>query len=120
MERAVVRVGVVGAGNVGSALVVLLSDSTRRHALVDGATAPLELVGVAVRDKNKSRPGVESRLLTTDVEGLIESDLDVLVEVAGGVEPARSYVEMALRRGVSVVTANKALMAECGSELAQL
>jgi len=120
MERAVVRVGVVGAGNVGSALVQLLSDSTRHHALIDGATAPLELVGVAVRDKNKSRPGVESRLLTTDVEGLIESDLDVLVEVAGGVEPARSYVEMALRRGVSVVTGNKALIAECGSELAQL
>ncbi|HVB51883.1 MAG TPA: homoserine dehydrogenase [Acidimicrobiales bacterium] len=120
MERAVVRVGVVGAGNVGSALVQLLSDPTRHHALVDGATAPLELVGVAVRDKNKSHPGVEDRLITTDVEGLIESDLDVLVELAGGVEPARSYVEMALRRGVSVVTANKALVAECGSELAQL
>jgi homoserine dehydrogenase len=98
----------------------LLSDPTRHHALVDGATAPLELVGVAVRDKNKSRPGVDDRLLTTDVEGLIESDLDILVEVAGGVEPARTYVELALGRGVSVVTANKALMAERGSELAQL
>jgi homoserine dehydrogenase len=120
MESPVVRVGIIGAGNVGSALVQLLSDPTRHHALVDGATAPLELVGVAVRDKSKVRPGIEARLLTTDVEGLIESDLDVLVEVAGGIEPTRSYVEFALRRGVSVVTGNKALMAECGSELAQL
>jgi homoserine dehydrogenase len=120
MERPVVRVGVIGAGNVGGALVQLLGDPTRAHALLDGATAPLELVGVAVRDKNKSRPGVPDRLLTTDVEGLIGSDLDILVEVAGGVEPARTYVESALRRGISVVTGNKALMAECGSELAQL
>src|ERR1700684_1024874 len=106
MERPVVRVGVVGAGNVGSALVGLLSDASRTHALVDGATAPLELVGVAVRDKTKSRPGVEDRLLTTDVEGLIESDLDILVELAGSVDPTRSYVESALRHGVSVVTGN--------------
>jgi homoserine dehydrogenase len=120
MERPVVRVGVIGAGNVGSALVELLSDPSRAHALVDGATAPLELVGVAVRDKTKSRAGVEDRLLTTDVEGLIESDLDVLVELAGSVEPARTYVALALSRGVSVVTANKAMMAEHGTELAKL
>ena len=120
MERPVVRVGVIGGGFVGSALVRLLSDPSRNVALVDAATAPLELVGVAVRDLARSRPGVEARLLTTDVEKLIASDLDILVEVAGGVEPARTYVESALKRGVSVVTANKALMAESGTELAQL
>jgi homoserine dehydrogenase len=120
MERPVVRVGVIGAGFVGSALVQLLSDASRHHALVDAATAPLELVGVAVRDVNKPRPGIDSRLLTSDVEALIANDLDVLVEVVGGIEPARSYIQLALRRGVSVVTANKALMAESGTELAQL
>ena len=120
MERSVVRVGVIGAGFVGSALVQLLSDPTRHHAIVDAATAPLELVGVAVRDVSKPRPGVDSRLLTADVEGLIASDLDVLVEVVGGIEPSRGYITSALRRGVSVVTANKALMAESGTELAQL
>jgi homoserine dehydrogenase len=105
---------------VGSALVQLLSDPTREEALVDGATAPLELVGVAVRDVSKSRSGVDPALLTSDVEKLIASDLDVLVEVAGGIEPARTYVESALKRGISVVTANKALIAESGTQLAQL
>ncbi len=114
------RVGVVGAGYVGGALVALLSDPSRHEALVDAATAPLELVGVAVRDGVRARAGVDPALLTTDVEKLIASDLDILVEVAGGVEPARTYVESALKRGVSVVTANKALMAESGTELAQL
>jgi homoserine dehydrogenase len=120
MENPAVRVGVIGGGFVGAALVTLLCDPTRREALVDGATAPLELVGVAVRDATKARPGVDPALLTTDVDKLIASDLDILVEVAGGVEPARSYVEAALKRGISVVTANKALIAESGTQLAQL
>ncbi|MCU1362792.1 MAG: Homoserine dehydrogenase [Acidimicrobiaceae bacterium] len=119
MERPV-RVGVIGGGFVGSALVELLNDPERHEALVDAATAPLELVGVAVRDLSKSRRGIDSALLTTDVEKLIDSDLDVLVEVAGGVESARTYIESALKRGVSVVTANKALMADSGTQLAQL
>lgn len=120
MDRPVVRVGVIGAGNVGRALVGILGDPTRHHALVDGATAPLELVGVAVRDAKRPREGVDPRLLTEDVEGLIAKDLDVLVEVAGGVEPARTYLKSALSQGVSVVTANKALLAESGTELARL
>jgi len=119
MEKPV-RVGVIGGGFVGAAFVQLLSDPARHEALVDGATAPLELVGVAVRDLDKPHPGVDASLLTTDVERLIASNLDVLVELAGGVEPARTYVESALKHGVSVVTANKALMAESGTQLARL
>ena len=78
MERPVVRVGVIGGGFVGAALVQLLSDPARHVALVDAATAPLELVGVAVRDASKPRAGIDPALLTTDVEGLIASDLDVV------------------------------------------
>jgi homoserine dehydrogenase len=120
MESPVVRVGVIGGGFVGAALVQLLCDPTRSEALEDAATAAIELVGVAVRDIAKPRPGIGPGLLTTDVDALIASDLDVLVEVTGGIEPARSYVESALKRGISVVTANKALMAESGTQLAQL
>ncbi len=120
MGSPTIRVGVVGAGFVGGALVELLVDPSRHDALVDAATAPLELVGVAVRDASKSRPGVPSDLVTTDVEGLLSRDLDILVEVVGGIDPARGYIESALGRGISVVTANKALMAESGTQLARL
>jgi homoserine dehydrogenase len=120
MAKSVIRVGVLGAGFVGSSLVSLLLDESRHAALVDAATAPLELVGVVVRDTTKSRPGVPAALITDDPYALIDADLDILVEVAGGIEPAKTIFEYALRRGVSVVTANKALMAAHGTALAQL
>jgi homoserine dehydrogenase len=121
VNKPVVRVGIIGAGNVGGALVGLLEDPERHEALLDAATGPIELVGVAVRDAAKRRKGIPKHLLTTDVNGLVNNDdLDILVELAGGIKPARVYIETALRHGVSVVTANKALIAECGTELAQL
>ncbi len=121
VNKPVIRVGIIGAGNVGGALVELLNDPERQEALLDAATGPIELVGVAVRDAAKRRKGIPKHLLTTDVAGLVANDdLDILVELAGGIKPARVYIETALRHGVSVVTANKALMAECGTELAQL
>ncbi|NNN00585.1 MAG: homoserine dehydrogenase [Acidimicrobiaceae bacterium] len=121
MDKPVIRVAVVGAGFVGSALIEMLSDPSRHVALVDAATAPIELVGVAVRDLSKHRAGIANELLTSDAQSLCErEDLDILVEVAGGIEPARSLIETALGRGVSVVTANKSLMAACGTDLARL
>src|ERR1017187_8312861 len=115
MSTPVVRVGVIGAGFVGSALIGLLSDSSRAVALVDAATATLEVVGVAVNDSSRDRPGISPDLLTSDGASLAaRKDLDILVELVGGIEPARSYIEAALNNGVSVVTANKALMAHCG------
>ena len=121
MTTPVVRVGVIGAGFVGSALIELLGDASRSVALVDAATSALEIVGVAVNDSSKARPGISPELLTSDGAALAaRKDLDILVEVMGGIEPARSYIETALKNGVSVVTANKALMAQCGTELAQL
>jgi homoserine dehydrogenase len=121
MSTPVVRVGVIGAGFVGSALLELLSDPSRTVALVDAATATLEVVAVAVNDSSKARPGISPELLTSDGAALAaRRDLDILVEVVGGLEPARSYIETALRNGVSVVTANKSLVAQCGTALAQL
>ena len=65
MEKPV-RVGVIGGGFVGAAFVQLLSDSARHEALVDGATAPLELVGVAVRELDKPHPAGYTQRFTTD------------------------------------------------------
>jgi homoserine dehydrogenase len=116
-----VRLGVIGAGFVGRAFVQLLNDDSRHVALVDGATATLEVVAVAVRDMSTSREGIDPTLLMSDPLALAaREDVDILVELAGGIEPARTWIETALRRGASVVTANKTLMAECGTELAQL
>ena len=121
MTTPVIRVGVIGAGFVGSAFIGLLLDQQRHDALVDAATASLELVAVAVRDLEKDHPGIPRSLVTDDAAGLAASgDIDILVEVAGGLEPTRSYIESALSRGVSVVTANKALMAARGTALARL
>ncbi len=120
MDTPVIRIGVIGAGFVGTAFVNLLEDESRHVALVDAGLARLDVVGVVVRDRSKAHPGIDSALVSDDVEALLDDDLDILVEVAGGVEPIRHYVESALRRGISVVTANKALMADCGTELARL
>ena len=116
-----VRLGVIGAGFVGRAFVQMLSDDSRQVALVDGATASLEIVAVAVRDTSVPREGVDPSLLMDDPLALAaRDDVDILVELAGGIEPTRTWIETALRRGASVVTANKTLVAECGTELAQL
>ena len=118
MERVVVRVGVIGAGNVGSALVAMLLDESRFPALIEAVGAPLRLVAVAVRDTNKPHPGVPSELLTSDALSVAtRDDVDLLVELAGGVDDAYRYVRAALESGKSVVTANKALIAAKGTEL---
>ena len=121
METPHLSLGVIGAGFVGRAFVQLLADPSRHIALVDGANATLEVVGVAVRDLATPREGIDPGLLVDDPAALAaREDVDILVELAGGLAPTRSWIETALRRGASVVTANKALMADCGTELAQL
>jgi homoserine dehydrogenase len=120
MGTPTLRVGIIGAGFVGSALASLLLDTSRAQALTDAATAPIELVGVAIKDSSKVRPGIPSALLTGDIDDLLSRNLDVVVEVIGGIEPAKSYIERALESKISVVTANKALLAVHGYELAQL
>ncbi len=111
----------IGAGTVGLPLAGLLLDANRVEMLVDAAAARIELVAVCVRDANKPRPGVPAELLVTDAMATAtRDDIDVLVEVAGGVDGTRELIEAALARGTTVVTANKALMAAVGSELIDL
>jgi homoserine dehydrogenase len=111
------RVAQLGCGVVGSEVVRLLL--TQSDDLAARIGAPVELVGVGVRDTARDRgPNVPRDLLTDDLPGLVSRpDVDVVVETMGGIEPALSLLLSALRRGASVVTANKALLAEHGPEL---
>ncbi|MCV2394097.1 homoserine dehydrogenase [Actinotalea sp. M2MS4P-6] len=110
-----VRVAVLGCGVVGTEVVRLLR--TQSEDLAARAGAPLELVGVAVRDLTVPRdPVVDPELLTTDAAALVD-DADVVVELMGGLEPARSLLLRAIGRGAAVVTANKALLGADGPTL---
>jgi homoserine dehydrogenase len=111
------RLALLGCGSVGSQVVRLLREQA--DDLTARVGAPIELVGVAVRRPDLQRDAeVPRELLTTDAEGLVSrGDIDLVVEVIGGIEPARSLILTALENGASVVTANKALLAEDGSTL---
>ncbi|MFE9745376.1 homoserine dehydrogenase [Saccharothrix saharensis] len=110
-----IRVALLGCGTVGTEVVRLLIDQA--VDLTARVGAPVELAGIAVRKPNKHRE-VPAELLTTDAEALVTTDdVDVVVEVIGGIEPARTLLLSALRAGKSVVTANKALLAEHSAEL---
>ena len=113
-----VRLALLGCGTVGSEVVRLLHEQSADLAARIGA--PLEIAGIAVRRIGRDRGDlpVDPALFTTDALGLIKrDDVDVVVEVVGGIEPARSWLVEALRAGKSVVTANKALLAEDGGAL---
>ena len=88
------------------------------HDLQARVGRQLELVGIAVRRPGRDRAGIDPALFTADARALVErSDIDLVIEVIGGIEPARSLILAALRSGKSVVTANKALLAEDGGTM---
>lgn len=109
------RVALLGCGVVGSEVLRLLS---RQHGdLAARVGAPLEVAGVAVHSPERHRDSIlDPALLTTDAMGLVtRDDVDIVVEVIGGIEPPRSLVLAALRAGKAVVTANKELLAAQGA-----
>jgi homoserine dehydrogenase len=112
-----VRVGVLGCGNVGSALVQLLADEGQ--AIAERTGVSLEVTRVAVRSTARERNvALPDGCLTSDAEAVAtDPDVDVVVEVIGGIEPARSLILDALKSGKPVVTANKELLANVGAEL---
>ena len=117
MPRTPINVALLGCGTVGAQVVRLLSEQADELAARIGA--PVRLVGVAVRRPHK-HPDVPAELLTTDAAGLVNRpDVDVVVEVIGGIDPARGLLLDALKSGRGVVTANKALLAEDGATLAE-
>ena len=112
-----VRIGLLGCGNVGAALVELIDQ--RSDAIAARTGVRLEVTRIAVRSLAKERPvELADGVLTLDAAGLaIDPDIDVVVEVIGGIEPARELVLAALKAGKPVVTGNKELLANVGSDL---
>ena len=112
-----IRVGLLGAGTVGSQTARLIVEQREELAARTGAV--IELAGVAcLRPEEVDAPWIDRDLLTTDTASLCaREDVDIVIELIGGLEPAHTFVKSALSHGKSVVTANKALLAKFGPEL---
>ena len=112
-----VRIGVLGCGNVGSAFVQLVESQAD---IVEARTGiRLQVVKVAVRNISKARDvNLAEGVLVRDAQAVVESpDVDLVVELIGGIEPARGLISGALRLGKPVVTGNKELLANVGHDL---
>lgn len=111
------KVALLGCGVVGSEIARIMTE--QREELAHRVGAPLDVVGIAVRRPGRERDlNIDPALFTTDAHALAtRADIDVVVEVIGGIEPARELIISALGSGASVVTANKALLAEDGHSL---
>ena len=110
-----VGIGLLGLGTVGKGVANIINNPNDRHPLV----GELELVGVAVRNLQKKRDIVipDSILTTNPIEIVTNPNIQIIVEVMGGIEPAKSLIIQAIRAGKSVVTANKAVIARHGEEI---
>ena len=116
-EGTVVRIGVLGGGNVGAAFVESIDED---GAAIERRTGlRLEIASIAVRSLTKPRaPGIDTERLTLDAHTVVgDPTIDVIVELIGGIEPARTLIVDALKSGKSVVSANKELLANYGAEL---
>ncbi|MFD8226458.1 homoserine dehydrogenase [Streptomyces massasporeus] len=116
MRTRPLKVALLGCGVVGSEVARIMT--THADDLTARIGAPVELAGVAVRRPDKVREGIAPELVTTDATALVKrGDIDVVVEVIGGIEPARGLITTAFEHGASVVSANKALLAQDGAAL---
>ncbi|MGH9132990.1 MAG: homoserine dehydrogenase [Ilumatobacteraceae bacterium] len=116
-EAKTIRIGLLGCGNVGAALVQLVA---RQADTIEARTGVrLEITRVAVRNLSRERDvDLADGVLTRDTHGVVaDADIDLVVEVIGGIEPARGLIVAALEAGKPVVTANKELLANVGAEL---
>ncbi|MFD5711157.1 homoserine dehydrogenase [Streptomyces pharetrae] len=116
MRTRPLKVALLGCGVVGSEVARIMT--THADDLAARIGAPVELAGVAVRRPDRVREGIDPALVTTDATALVKrGDIDVVVEVIGGIEPARTLITTAFEHGASVVSANKALLAQDGAAL---
>lgn len=110
------KIGLLGSGTVGTGVYKLVE--SQREEMPHKIGANLSVAKILVRDKTRKRDGIDQSLLTDRFEDIIEDDdIQIVVEVMGGIEPARTYINAALNAGKHVVTANKDLIAAHGKEL---
>ena len=110
------KIGMLGCGVVGSHVARLLTEDSGDFAARAGAE--LQLTRVVVRDSKKARAHVPISILTTDAPSVVKDPaIDLIIEVMGGINPARELILSAIQNGKSVITANKALLAKHGAEL---
>jgi homoserine dehydrogenase len=113
--RGPITIALLGGGTVGAEVArMLLENASDLEARIG---APVRLTGVAVRDVAKVRPGIPAELITADAAALASSGVDIVVELMGGIEPARSLILSAMAAKSAIVTANKALLAADGATL---
>ena len=119
MDRPV-KIGLLGLGTVGAGVCKILQEN--RRVIYDRAGTEFEIAKILVRDLGKPRTvEVDAQLLTTDASDILEdSEISVVVELMGGLEPAYQYIQAALEAGKHVVTANKAVIAAHGARLIKL
>lgn len=115
-EIPVIKAALLGAGTVGGGVFEILK--RQREEMPRKLGAFVEITRILVRDKGKERPGMDSALFTEDWKEILEDrEIQIVIELMGGIEPARTYILEALRSGRHVVTANKDLLADYGREL---
>ncbi|NMA02131.1 MAG: homoserine dehydrogenase [Clostridia bacterium] len=117
MESKVIKIALLGLGNVGTGVYKVLEN--QKDLLVKKIGSQVEIKKILVRDKNKKRSDiVNSELITDNWQEIIQDEeIQIIVEVMGGIEPAKTYILEALEAGKNVVTANKDLLAEYGKDL---
>lgn len=119
MDKTVIKIALLGVGTVGGGVYKILEKQKDEIPYKVGSA--LEISKVLVRNKVKYAEKIAPELLTDSWAEIIEDDsIDMVVEVMGGIEPARTYILEALKKGKHVVTANKDLMAESGHELLEV
>ena len=110
-----ITIGMLGCGVVGSQVARLLQDDEQELSERSGALLKLSKVGVRTAG---AREGVDSSLITTDLKSIVsDPSINIIIEVMGGIEPAKALILEAIKNGKSVITANKALLATHGHEL---
>lgn len=114
-----IKVAILGIGTVGTGTYKIIKNQKDEFPYKTGSN--IEVSKILVRDKSKKREGIDENLITDSWEDIINDDsISIVIEVMGGIEPAKTYITEALKKGKSVVTANKDLIASYGGELLDL